>query len=101
MAMFWARGPLRRATWPTAKRLAEPLRTLGKFGLQSYPSEGKWMPSVQMIGGPLLGAIALGLSLRAGFLCSRNRAAPSRDRLRCASKASQVTYGIHLKASSH
>ena len=105
MAMFWARGPLRRASGPllSAWRM-EPLRTLASSGYSRYPFGGQMDAVGQMIGGPLLGAIALGLSTACRVPCSRNRAAPSRDRLPLCSplsKASQVNLWHPLKSRSH
>ena len=69
IAMFWARGPLRRAT--------EPL--LSAWQNRFVPSRvratvlsmaGQVDAIGQVVGGPVLGAVALGLSLRAGFLAA-------------------------------
>ncbi len=69
MAMFWARGPLRHASDPLLSAWQNrfvPSRvraTVLSFG-------GQTDAVGQMIGGPLLGAVALGLSLRVGFLAA-------------------------------
>ncbi len=69
MAMFWARGPLRRASGPLLS--AWQNRFVPSRVRATVLSFGGQMDAVgQVIGGPLLGAIALGLSLRAGFLAA-------------------------------
>ena len=67
IAMFWARGPLRRASGPLLS--AWQNRFVPSRVRATVLSFGGQMDAVgQMIGGPLLGAIALGWSLRAGFV---------------------------------
>ncbi len=69
MAMFWARGPLRRASGPLLS--AWQNRFVPSRVRATVLSFGGQMDAVgQVIGGPLLGAIALGLSLRAGFVAA-------------------------------
>ena len=69
IAMFWARGPLRRASGPLLS--AWQNRFVPSRVRATVLSFGGQMDAVgQMIGGPLLGAIALGWSLRAGFVAS-------------------------------
>ena len=69
IAMFWARGPLRRASGPLLS--AWQNRFVPSQVRATVLSFGGQMDAVgQMIGGPLLGAIALGLSLRTGFLAA-------------------------------
>ena len=69
MAMFWARGPLRRASGPLLS--AWQNRFVPSRVRATVLSFGGQMDAVgQMIGGPLLGAVALGLSLRAGFVAA-------------------------------
>ena len=69
IAMFWARGPLRRASGPLLRAWRN--RFVPSRVRATVLSFGGQMDAVgQMIGGPLLGAIALGWSLRAGFVAS-------------------------------
>ena len=69
MAMFWARGPLRRASGPLLS--AWQNRFVDSRVRATVLSIGGQVDAIgQMIGGPVLGAIALGLSLRAGFLAA-------------------------------
>lgn len=69
MAMFWARGPLRRASGPLLT--AWQNRFVPSRVRATVLSFGGQVDAVgQMIGGPLLGAVALGLSLRVGFLAA-------------------------------
>lgn len=69
LAMFWARGPLRRAgdpllvSWQNRFAPSSVRATVLSIGGQG-DSIG------QVVGGPFLGAIALGYSLRAGFLAA-------------------------------
>ena len=69
IAMFWARGPVRRASGPLLS--AWQNRFVPSRVRATVLSFGGQMDAVgQMLGGPLLGAIALGWSLRAGFVAS-------------------------------
>ncbi len=69
MAMFWARGPLRLASGPLLS--AWQNRFVDSRVRATVLSIGGQVDAVgQMIGGPVLGAIALGLSLRVGFLAA-------------------------------
>ena len=69
MAMLWARGPLRRASGPLLS--AWQNRFVPSRVRATVLSFGGQMDAVgQMIGGPLLGAVALGWSLRAGFVAA-------------------------------
>ena len=69
MAMFWARGPLRRASGPLLS--AWQNRFVPSRVRATVLSFGGQMDAVgQMVGGPLLGAVALGWSLRAGFVAA-------------------------------
>ena len=67
IAMFWVRGPLRRASGPLLSAWRN--RFVPSRVRATVLSFGGQMDAVgQMIGGPLLGAVALGWSLRAGFV---------------------------------
>ena len=69
IAMFWVRGPLRRATDPLLS--AWQNRFVPSRVRATVLSFGGQIDAVgQMLGGPLLGALALGLSLRAGFVAA-------------------------------
>ena len=69
MAMFWVRGPLRLASGPLLS--AWQNRFVDSRVRATVLSVGGQVDAVgQMIGGPALGAIALGLSLRVGFLAA-------------------------------
>lgn len=69
MAMLWARGPLRGASGPLLSAWRN--RFVPSRVRATVLSFGGQMDAVgQMLGGPLLGALALGLSMRAGFVAS-------------------------------
>ena len=69
MAMFWARMPLRHASGPLLDAWRN--RYVPSRVRATVLSLGGQLDAVgQMIGGPLLGALAFGLSLRAGFVAS-------------------------------
>ena len=69
MAMFWARMPLRHASGPLLDAWRN--RYVPSRVRATVLSLGGQLDAVgQMIGGPLLGALAFGLSLRAGFIAS-------------------------------
>ena len=69
IAMFWARGPLIRASGPLLDAWRN--RYVPSRVRATVLSLGGQLDAIgQMIGGPLLGALAFGLSLRAGFIAS-------------------------------
>ncbi|MDE2869619.1 MAG: MFS transporter [Chloroflexota bacterium] len=69
IAMFWLRGPLRQATDPLLS--AWQNRFVPSRVRATVLSFGGQMDAVgQVIGGPLLGALALGVSLRVGFVAA-------------------------------
>ena len=69
LAMFWARGPLRGAADPLL--ISWQNRFVPSSVRATVLSIGGQGDSIgQVVGGPLLGAIALGCSLRAGFLAA-------------------------------
>lgn len=69
IAMFWLRGPLRQATDPLLS--AWQNRFVPSRVRATVLSFGGQMDAVgQVLGGPLLGALALGVSLRVGFVAA-------------------------------
>ncbi|MCY3895316.1 MAG: MFS transporter [Chloroflexi bacterium] len=69
IAMFWLRGPLRQATNPLLS--AWQNRFVPSRVRATVLSFGGQMDAVgQVLGGPLLGALALGVSLRVGFVAA-------------------------------
>ena len=69
IAMFWLRGPLRQATDPLLS--AWQNRFVPSRVRATVLSFGGQMDAVgQVLGGPLLGALALGMSLRVGFVAA-------------------------------
>ena len=69
IAMFWLRGPVRQATDPLLS--AWQNRFVPSRVRATVLSFGGQMDAVgQVLGGPLLGALALGVSLRAGFVAA-------------------------------
>ena len=67
MAMLWARGPLRQASGPLLSAWQNRL-TPSRVRATVLSFRGQMDAVGQLIGGPLLGALALGLSLRVGFV---------------------------------
>ena len=69
IAMFWLRGPLRQATDPLLS--AWQNRFVPSRVRATVLSFGGQMDAVgQVLGGPLLGGLALGVSLRVGFVAA-------------------------------
>ena len=100
IAMFWARGPLRRASGPLLSAWqnrfvpSQVRATVLSFGgqMDAVRPDDRRTP-------PRRSRARIVTARR--IPCSRNCVAPSLDRLRCAGKASQVSHSVRLKADLH